>query len=179
MVYQVDDSVYTGTQPFYRIILTEANRLELQNINRQSDAEVHCTFVTVDGVETQVRHNCGVRTRGAGSRGANPSNYRLNIPNDNPWKGLDAINLNTQFTHAQAVGSVVAQRSGMTAADARLVQVRVNGVNLANAGSPQFGSYVPSTHQSRVRRKPLSKRSRWQRLSRVQRFASGRPVVSI
>jgi hypothetical protein len=142
MVYQVDDSTYSGTQPFYRIILTEANRVELQNINRQSDAEVHCTFVTVDGVETQVRHNCGVRTRGAGSRGANPSNYRLNIPNDNPWKGLDAINLNTQFTHAQAVGSVVAQRSGMTAADARLVQVRVNGINLANAGSPQFGSYV-------------------------------------
>ena len=103
----------------------------MQNINRQSDAEVHCTFVTVDGVETQVRHNCGVRTRGAGSRGANPSNYRLNIPNDNPWKDLDAINLNTQFTHAQAVGSVVAQRSGMTAADARFVQVRVNGINLA------------------------------------------------
>jgi hypothetical protein len=142
MVYQVDDSVSTGTQPFYRIILTEANRIELQNLNRQSDAEVHCTFVTVDGVETQVRHNCGVRTRGAGSRGANPSNYRLNIPNDNPWKGLDAINLNTQFTHAQAVGSVVAQRSGLTAADARLVQVRVNGINLAGAGSPQFGSYV-------------------------------------
>jgi hypothetical protein len=142
MVYQVDDSVYTGTQPFYRIILTEANRVELQNLNRQSDAEVHCTFVTVDGVETQVRHNCGVRTRGAGSRNANPSNYRLNIPNDNPWKDLDAINLNTQFTHAQAVGSVVAQRSGMAAADARLVQVRVNGINLAGAGSPQFGSYV-------------------------------------
>ena len=28
---QVDDSTYTGTQPFYRIILTEANRVELQN----------------------------------------------------------------------------------------------------------------------------------------------------
>lgn len=142
MVYQVDDSVYEGTQPFYRVILTEAERLELQNINRQSDAEMNCTFVTVDGIETQVRHNCGIRIRGAGSRGAAVPNYRLNIPNDDLWKGLEAINLNAQFPHAQLVGAAVAQKVGMAAADTRAVQVRVNGRNLAGAGSPQFGSYA-------------------------------------
>jgi hypothetical protein len=142
MLYQVDNTVYVGTQPFYRVILTVAERAEFQTINRQSDAEMNCTFVTVDGIETQVRHNCGIRIRGAGSRGRTPPNNRLNIPNEDPWKGVDAINLNCQYSHAQVVGSAVAQKAGLPVADARVVQVRINGVNPANAGLPQFGSYV-------------------------------------
>jgi hypothetical protein len=142
MLYQVDNSVYTGTQPFYRVILTAAERTEFQNINRNSDAQMNCTFVTVDGIETQVRHNCGIRIRGAGSRGRTPPNNRLNIPNEDLWKGLEAINLNCQYTHAQVVGSAVAQKAGLPVADARVIQMRINGVNPANAGLPQFGSYV-------------------------------------
>lgn len=141
-IYQVDDSAYTGTQPFYRIIMTEAERQQFEFINRQSDAQMNCTFITIDGVSTEVRYLCGVRIRGAGSRGRNPPNYRLNLPNDKLWKDVDEINLNTQYTHAQLVGSAVAERAGLPVAHARVVQVRVNARNLANAGLPQFGSYA-------------------------------------
>src|SRR5204863_9048503 len=86
----------------------------------------------------------GLRIRGAGSRGVNPPNYRLAIPTDRPWKGISQINLNTQFTHSQIAGYALAARSGLYTESARAVQVRVNSVNLASAGSPQFGSYVAS-----------------------------------
>ncbi len=144
-LYQVDDSTYGGDQPLYRVIMTEADRVTLNQIvssDRNSDAAMNSTFITIDGTGSELRYLNGTRIRGAGSRGANPPNLRVNIPADNPWKGVNAINLNTQFTHAQLAGYALAARSGLDAEAARVVQVRVNGVNLASAGSPQFGSYI-------------------------------------
>jgi len=141
-LYQVDNEVYTGSQPVYRTIMTETERVEFQNINRQSDAEMNCTFISIDGEGTKVRHNCGVRIRGAGSRGANPPNNRVNIPTDRRWNGLSEINLNSQYTHVQTLGSALSLKSGLPAAFARAVQYRVNGANPANSGPPQFGSYA-------------------------------------
>src|SRR4030095_230688 len=56
------------------------------------------------------------------------------------WNGLSAINLNSQYVHAQLVGSVVAQKSGLPAANARLVQFRLTGVNPARSDVPQRGN---------------------------------------
>jgi hypothetical protein len=148
--YQVDDSVYGGTQPFIRLVLTGAERQTLQNLNNTpgSDAQVNVTMVIKDGIGTEVRYLSDMRIRGAGSRGRPTKNYRVNIPSDRPWNGLTAINLNVQYPHAQLVGSVVAQKAGLPAANARVVQVRINGENLARSGPPvagdgaSWGSYV-------------------------------------
>ncbi len=144
---QVDDSSYGGGQPFYRVLMNETERAELTTLNntsgdRNSDAQMNATFISIDGTSSELRHLNGLRIRGAGSRGQNPPNYRLNISSDRPWKGVSQINLNTQFTHSQLAGYALAARSGMDAETARAVQVRVNGANLALANSPQFGSYV-------------------------------------
>ncbi len=146
-LYQVDDNVYGGSQPIYRLVLTEAERAELQAIpgsspDRESNAQMNSTLITQEASGAQLRYNCGVRNRGNGSRSANPPNYRVNVANDRPWNGQRAMNLNTQFTHAQVFGSALFQKSGLAMANSRAVQVRVNGVNRASSGSPQFGSYA-------------------------------------
>ncbi len=144
-LFQVDEQSYGGNQPFYRIVMTETERALLAGLNRSnanSNAEMNGTLVTSDGVETKVRYRIGLRHRGAGSRGYDPPNYRLNVPADNRWNGVTAFNLNTINTHSQLAGSVLSRKSGLHAEEAIAVQVRVNGVNQAASGAPQFGSYI-------------------------------------
>lgn len=145
-------------QPILRLILTESERAEFQRlmddpdagITYTSDAEMNGTFISSDGTGLKVRYNVGVRVRGAGSRRRTPQNWRVNIPTDRLWNDLSAINLNTQFIHSQMAGSAFALRSGLAAAEARVVQVRLNGLNHVGSGLPVtgtdsgagFGSYV-------------------------------------
>jgi hypothetical protein len=147
LLYQVRDGADAGTQPLYLLVMKEAERAELDYIgdtlpDALSDAEMNATFISIDELGTGLHYTVGMRNRGHGGRTARPNNYHLNFPNDRQWKGVRAVNLNTQFTHAQLAGSILFRRSGISAAVAQAVQVRVNNVNLAGAGSPQFGSYV-------------------------------------
>jgi len=149
---QVDDNLTPTDHPSYRLIMTESERAELASIppsgaNNVSHAEFNGTFVAVDGVGNEARYNCGFRNRGAGSADANPPNYRVNIPTDRRWKGVAALNLNSQFTHSQLAGYAVAASAGLTTERHRRVQLRVNGTDMAGSGLPQFGSYV---HQEAV-----------------------------
>ncbi len=149
-LYQVDDQSSSTNMPFLRLVLTETERAEFAAINQNSDAEMNATFISLDGDGAKVRYGCGLRIRGAGSRNGTPKNWRLNIPTDNRWNGLSEINLNTRFIHSQLAGSVLSQKAGLPVADARIVQVRLNGNNLAPSGTPQngggtgggFGAYI-------------------------------------
>jgi len=153
LLYQVDNGVYTGDQPIYRIIMTELERSYLQSLSdtastTDSDANMNATWISVDGVETggtttQLRYNVGVRNRGHGSRTATPHNYHVNFVGENPWKNVGGINLNSQFAYNQLLGSAIFRRTEMPMADSRAVQVRVNSVNLpAVQGGNSFGSYA-------------------------------------
>jgi len=157
LLYQVDNGTYGGSQPVYRIIMTEAERAYLQaysdnsgsvTATTDSDANMNGTWITsdgvvTDGVTTQLRYNVGVRNRGHGSRQSNPNNYHINIPADRSWKNQTGINLNSQYAHSQLVGSAVFSRLEVPMADSRAVQVRVNSTNLmATVGGNSFGSYA-------------------------------------
>ncbi len=138
-LYQVDDTAYTGTQPLYRMIMTETERAFLASISgnaRNSDASANGTFLSIDPNTTEVHHLTSYRRRGAGSRGAAIPNYRVNFATDNRWKDVTGVNLNSQYPHAQVAGSVMAALSGLNAEFQKPVQVRVNGVNLLRQGSP-------------------------------------------
>ena len=142
---QVDDGAYPGPQPVFRLIMTGPENQRLANLNRTqpgANVNVNATFITSDGVQTQLRHLIGVRHRGAGSRGAQPPNLRLAFPRDQKWNNVGAINLNSLYTHSQVSGSVLGQRAGLASEEAVAVQVRRNGTNAASANSPQFGSFV-------------------------------------
>jgi len=151
LAYQVDDSIYAGDQPVYRLVMTQGEHDFLANrIWKEaplSDALANGTFISFDGVlengsTWQVRYNTGYRNRGHGTRTFVPHNFRLNFPDDRFWKGRSGLNLNTLYTHSQNLGSAVFRRLEVPMPDSRPVQVRVNGINLARPGLEQFGSYA-------------------------------------
>ena len=82
-LYQVDDTVYSGSQAVFRLVMTETERSELENLSRGSDSAAHATLIQFDGSEPNIRYNADLRYRGASSRGRNPPSYRLNLPSDN------------------------------------------------------------------------------------------------
>jgi hypothetical protein len=142
-LYQVDNELPPANMPLFRIILTASESFEYFNqLNNNSDAEMNATFITIDGEGTKVRYRSGMRIRGAGSRGGTPKNNRVNVPRDNLWNGLSELNLNNRYTHAQTVGAALSLKAGLPSSEARPVQYRINGANLASSGSPQYGAYV-------------------------------------
>jgi hypothetical protein len=144
-LYQVDDSSNDTNQPIYRLIMTADEAARLANLNStqpQNNSPMNATFISVNGDDIQVRYMSDVRLRGAGSRGAVPPNYRVKVRSDNRWNGVTGLNLNTQYTHSQLAGSLFTRLAGMNTEQALPVQVRVNGLNMANSGLRQYGSYV-------------------------------------
>ena len=164
-LFQVDDTVYAGAEPIYRMILRAVDRTELSNINSNtgtppypynagetndqtySHAAFNATWVTLDGAGPALNYLSGARNRGNGSRLSLPQSYNIDFTNEHTWKGVTSLNLNTQQTPYQLLGSAVVRRSGLTMADSRAVQVRVNATNLAGAGSPSFGFYAANEVQ--------------------------------
>jgi hypothetical protein len=138
-LYQVDDEEIADSMPAFRIVMTGSERAIFPWNNRDSDAEVNATFISADGDGTKIRYLSGVRIRGAGSRSQTPPNNRVNIPNDDRWNRLQAINLNGQYVHSQIMGAAVAQRSGLPASLGRIIQYRINGVNPAPITAPGGG----------------------------------------
>ncbi len=147
-LYQVDDTTTTFPQPMCRLIMTGAERQELSgiwasdNLGARIDAAMNGTFISRDGTGTEVRYRSGFRNRGNGTRSATPHNFRVDIVNDNRWHGVRAVNFNTQYTHSQVVGSMTSRMAGLAGEDSMFVRVRVNGLDLANSGSPQYGCYA-------------------------------------
>jgi hypothetical protein len=154
LLYQVDNESYGGSQPIYRMIMTEMERAELYQIGSgcaggmDSDAEMNATWISIDGIassgsSTEIRYNIGVRNRGHGSRSARPNNYHVNIPEDHSWRGVAGVNLNSQYAHSQVVGSALSRAAGLPMPQSRPVQLRVNGTNLMKVlPGTSFGSYA-------------------------------------
>ncbi len=144
-----------GRQPVYHLIMTTEEFTELQDIGDRnysgnlfaseamSNAQMNATFISVDGVEATVRYGVGVRNRGNRKRADPPMSYHVNFRHDCLWKGVAAINLNNKYPHLELMGSVLLQMAGLPAADATIVQLRVNGQNQAASDySRSYGAYA-------------------------------------
>ena len=146
VLYQVDDSLSSGSQPLYKLIMRGTEQAELYTIghssdgSQNSDAQMNGTFISLDGTGTQLRYVVGFRNRGHGSRNRQPNNYRVNFRADDPWKNVTALNLNGQYTHLQHFGSVISLKSGLAGAESRPVQVRVNNQNYGSNSDTQYGT---------------------------------------
>jgi hypothetical protein len=134
-LFQVDDTVYTFAQPQYRLIMTEQERRD--RFVSTGNAEFNGTFISTDGTGTEVRYNASFRERGAGSRGTEPANQRVNIPTDHRWKGQREFNLNTRYVHSQYAGYLLSRKAGLDTEFARVVRVYINGTN----NSPPTGGF--------------------------------------
>jgi spore coat protein CotH len=153
LLYQVDNSfnpaVLPGPNdpPEYRLIMTNAERAELAEIGstsaaRYSHARMNGTFISVTASGVEVRYQVGIRNRGQGSSIKLPNSYHVDLPRDDAWRGLEAFNLNTQYTNLQLAGLRLFQASGAVAEDSQAVKVRVNGTDLSTPGAPSYGVYV-------------------------------------
>ena len=156
-LYQVDDSYnpsaawVPGTQPKYRLIMTEAERAELADIGdansspsneENSNAEMNCTFIVEDGTGLAVRYLSSVRNRGASSRNPPPNNFLVKFRSDDSWKGRPSIKFNARYVHSQVFGSWFYRASGLETADIAAAKLRINGSDLAQSGGIMFGSYA-------------------------------------
>jgi hypothetical protein len=152
-LYQVDgeslaNPLIPTNLPLYRIVLTEADRAELAEINRnvggssQSKAQFNATFLAQDGSGASVRYGVGVRNRGNGSSLRQPQSFRVNFRHDQDWNNVAGLNLNSQFTPSQILGSALYRKLGLPAAGSRAVRIRVNGNTLSDRDQPTFGFYV-------------------------------------
>ena len=154
LLYQVDDTFdpdavwVPGSQPVYYLIMTEAERAELAAIgdnsggDRESNAEMNATFISVDGTGSEVRYNVGVRNRGGTTRSGQSNNYRVNFVHERPWEDATKININFNYSYSQVIGSLMYRMAGLAAEEAKPVQVRVNGENRAVTGGRMYGSYA-------------------------------------
>ena len=145
LLYQVDDQAVAPGRPVQRIILTKLERDELAEIGRRpwhntSDAQMSGTFVNTESGRTRVHYNVGVRLRGSTSRAAMHKSRRVNFPNDRPWRGHTAVNLNAIHPHAQELGSALFRLAGLPAPRARAVRVFENNERLG--GASQFAHYA-------------------------------------
>jgi hypothetical protein len=146
LLYQVDNTPYTGTQPLFKIIMAETERVELESIGNgngsSSNAQMNATFISIDPTGAEVRYTSGVRNRGGGSRVATVNNYHVLMPTDRPWKGVSAFNLNGEYSMQDVAGSAVIRAAGLPTQNVIPVQVRVNNANLASTTQfDMFGSY--------------------------------------
>ncbi len=140
--YQVDDQPNPAGQGIYRLIMTRAENRAFTRIDRDSNAQHHCTLIADDCSGPAVRYQCGVRVRGASSRRDTPPPMRLNIPRGTDWNGITQMNLNTQFTWLQFIGMKLFQASDLPASDTSRVSIRRNGNDLASGDQEDYGSLV-------------------------------------
>ncbi|MCX8155485.1 MAG: Ig-like domain-containing protein, partial [Verrucomicrobiae bacterium] len=156
-LYQVDNDGAIYPQPQYRMIMTAAERQEIQNIwqvdnaSYRINAEMNTTFIASDASGVAVRYLCGVRNRGNSSRCStcNPGgmqNYRINIPTDNLWRGQRAFNLNCKYVHSQYMGNVMFRKAGLPCEEGNIVRLKLNGVDLINLIGSAIGG--PGNNQS-------------------------------
>ncbi len=158
-LYRVDGSFSwswtPGDDPVYVIIMKAADLAELDDIGdtdysgplfaseAMSNAQMNATFISVYGYDTDVHYRCGVRNRGNRSRADPPMSYRVNFPNDRDWNGVNAINLNSKYTHLQRMGSVMFRMAGLAASDSTNVRLYVNGRDPAAAQfNETYGRYA-------------------------------------
>ena len=154
LLYQVDNSFdpavewQGGTQPFYRMIMTNSENLRLKDIGDDeggeagSNSQMNATFISIDGVDMKTRYNIGVRNRGQSTRTGPPNNYRVNFVHDNKWKDISGVNINYSYSYSQLIGYAVFQMAGLATSNAQNIQLRVNGENISEPGILMYGSYV-------------------------------------
>ncbi|MEK0448809.1 MAG: Inner spore coat protein [Verrucomicrobiota bacterium] len=139
-LYQVDNTVYAGAMPIYRLITKAADRTTLADINNNSGgtggshAKFNMTWITVDGTGSELRYTSSVRNRGHGSGGHDPQSFHVSFTNDHDWKGRTGLNLNTYYTYLQLFGSALMRKAELACFESRQVQVRINATDLTQAG---------------------------------------------
>ena len=140
--YIVDDEVYEGHFPLYRIVMTGDEDDAWLNVARRSNERFHATLILDDCSGPVVRYNSSIRVRGAGSRNHTPPPMRVTVPSDNLYNDRSAMNWNTKYTYSQYIGMRLFQGSGLAAPDGKPARVRWSGEDRMRGDDFDFGFAV-------------------------------------
>jgi spore coat protein CotH len=110
---QVDNQDYSATSPTYRVVMKRDDDYLLHSRSILSDVLLNATFITGD----EIYYNVGVRFRGKGSRGAVRKSYRVQFKNEEPFHGIENMNLNGSWIRSQFIDMDLFQRAGVPASD--------------------------------------------------------------
>jgi len=116
---QVDDEDFSATSPTYRLVMKEADHRWLHQRDYNSNELVNATFIYGD----EIYYNVGVRFRGKGSRKPNRvrKSYRVQFTSQQPFHGIENLNLNAQWIRCQAVDMDLLRRAGIPAPATKFV----------------------------------------------------------
>ncbi len=152
LLYQVDesfnpDAIPSNAPPSYYLIMPRDERNELARIGNnltesKSNAQFNATFISAEPGRIRVRHQCGVRNRGASSRFPPPNNYLVTFPPDDPWDGLTSVKFNADNPFSQVAGSTLFAALGIETADTSPARLIINGINPATPDAPMYGHYA-------------------------------------
>jgi hypothetical protein len=114
-LYQVIDSPpLANPSPSYYIVMTQADRNELESRDLFSDVVLYCTFIAQPGAPDEaIRHLCGIRYRGSQARNTIPRPYRVNLPSENDYQGIRRLNLNSNEAEHEILAGDFFQRAGI------------------------------------------------------------------
>lgn len=145
--YQVDNEVYSGTAPIYRLVLTGAENAaytSLASSNPQSDRLFNFTLVASTGDDTTIRYLAAMRFRGNSSRSYSIKPLRISLPTDDRWDGISDFLINPRGAPVQFLAHRALRAAGLVAADASPLEVRRNGVEytVSSGSAGDYGQLV-------------------------------------
>ena len=140
---QVNNETRNATDTYYDMVLTAAENATLNSTQSSDsagnkiDRQFNITFISSRAGETSIRYRSSVRFRGNSSRGYTVGGVyfkplRISIPNDDTLDGLTDFAINPRTSFTQYFGNRVLLACGLQAPDTLPVELRRNGVELAN-----------------------------------------------
>jgi hypothetical protein len=116
-LYQVlNQAPPANPSPNYYLVMTAADAAQLAARALESNLLLPATFVSRPASgPAVVRHLAGVRYRGSDTRGGATRQYRVELPPERTFRGMEHLNLNASNIDTEILAADLFQRAGMPA----------------------------------------------------------------
>ncbi|MFH0793491.1 MAG: CotH kinase family protein, partial [bacterium] len=126
-LFQVDSEDAPTTIPFHRIVMTHADRQELDSRDVLSDVLLPATFIGND----QVFYDVGIRFRGSSARTfGDRRSFRIQFSSIERFDGIRKLNLNAINFERQVVALNLFRDLGIISPDSKFAGLVLNGDNM-------------------------------------------------
>ncbi|MBI4583340.1 MAG: lamin tail domain-containing protein [Planctomycetes bacterium] len=125
-LFFVDDSPPPETLPRFRLVMTRADRQNLETRSPSSNVELPATVI----YKGRAHYRSGVRYRGRSSRTYSVKSYKVALNDENPLEGVADLALNGRNIYHQRIGMDLFRRAGLPYSRNQLVHLALNGDDL-------------------------------------------------
>ncbi len=122
LLYQVDDAAYPTGIPHYRVVMRDADLVELATRDVESDVLLNGAFIHGD----DIYYTIGVRYRGEHARDAPEKSFRINFHHDQRLETITRLNLNMERVYRAHLTADFWRRADMPVYQSRIVSFSVN-----------------------------------------------------